>query len=137
MSPAPMPSITAMYAGLVGVLLIVLGARISGFRWRTKIGIGDGGDRALQRAIRAHANAVEWALPAVLLLLVADLNRAPLPMLHACGLAIVIGRILHAIGLSGSAGYSFGRSVGSALSWGALAVLAVWNVWAFVRLLLV
>jgi uncharacterized membrane protein YecN with MAPEG domain len=84
-----------------------------------------------------HGNAVEWAIPAILLLLVAELNRAPPPFVHGCGIAIVIGRLLHAFGLSRSAGVSFGRFAGSALSWGALAVLALWCVWAFVRLALV
>ena len=88
-------------------------------------------------AIRAHGNAVEWALPAILLLLIADRTRAPDLFLHLCGLAIVIGRLLHAVGLSRAGGYSFGRFFGSVLSWGAALVLAVWNVWAFARLLLV
>lgn len=131
-----MPAIAALYGGLIGVLLLALAARISGLRHKRKVGIGDGGDPSLLRAIRAHGNAVEWGVPAVVLLLIADLTRAPPLLLHLCGLAVVIGRVLHAIGLSGSAGYSFGRFTGSGLSWGAVAVLAVWNVWAFVRLLL-
>lgn len=137
MSPAPMPAIAALYAGLVGLLLLVLAARISVLRRKLKIGLGDGGDRVLQLAIRAHGNAVEWALPAILLLLIADLTRAPTLFLHLCGFAIVIGRLLHAVGLSGAGGYSFGRFFGSVLSWGAVLVLAVWNLWAFARLLLV
>jgi uncharacterized membrane protein YecN with MAPEG domain len=130
-----MPAIAALYAALIGVLLLLLAARISGMRRTLKIGLGDGGDRGLQRAIRAHGNAVEWAVPAILLLLVADLTRAPALFLHLCGVAIVVGRVLHAFGLSRAGGYSFGRFTGSLLSWGAVAVLAAWNLWAFVRLL--
>ena len=137
MSPAPMPVIAALYAGLVGLLLFVLAARISGLRGKLEVWIGDGGDRELQRAIRAHGNAVEWAVPAIVLLLIANLTRAPDLFLHLCGVAIVIGRLLHAIGLSRAGGYSFERLFGSVLSWGAVLVLAVWNVWAFARLLLV
>ena len=137
MSPPPLPAIAALYGGLIGLLLIVLAARVSLLRRRFKVGLGDGGQHELQRAIRAHGNLVEWALPAILLLLVAELNRAPALLLHLCGLAILIGRLLHAMGLSRSSGYSFGRFTGSGLSWGALAVLAVWCVWAFLRLGLV
>ena len=137
MSPAPMPAVTALYAGLAGILLIVLAALVSRMRRRHRIGLGDGDNRELQRAIRAHGNAVEWLVPAVLLLLVADLNRAAPLLLHLCGLAIIVGRVLHAIGLSRSGGASFGRMTGSLLSWGAVAVLAVWNLWAFARLALV
>jgi uncharacterized membrane protein YecN with MAPEG domain len=136
MNPAPMPYVTALYAGLLGVLLLVLAALVSRLRRSRRIGLGDGGDRDLQRAIRVHGNAVEWAVPALLLLLVAELNRADPVLLHACGLAIVAGRVLHAIGLSRTGGVSFGRFVGSALSWGALGVLALWCLWAAVRVLL-
>jgi uncharacterized protein len=137
MNPAPMPAIAALYSGLVGLLLLILAARISGLRRKLKVGLGDGGDRVLQRAIRAHGNAVEWAIPGILLLLIADLTRAPALFLHLCGLAIVIGRVLHALELSLAGGYSSGRLYGSVLSWGAVAVLAVWNAWTFLRLLLV
>jgi uncharacterized membrane protein YecN with MAPEG domain len=137
MNPAPMPAITALYAGLAGLLLVVLAYLVSLNRRRHRVSFGDGNNRELQRAIRVHGNAVEWIVPAVLLLLVADLNRADPALLHLCGLAIIVGRILHAIGLWRSSGLSFGRFTGSALSWGAVAVLAIWNLWAFGRLLLV
>src|SRR5512145_12582 len=128
MSPAPMPHVTALYAGLIGVLLLVLGALVSRKRRAFKVGIGDAGNQELQRSIRVHGNAIEWALPGILLLLVAELNRAHPLMLHFAGFAIVVGRVLHAAGLARYAGVSFGRFVGSALSWTALAVLAVWCV---------
>jgi hypothetical protein len=44
--------------------------------------------------------------------------------------------VLHALGLSGHSGYSFGRFVGSAGSWLAVLVLALWNVWAGARVAL-
>lgn len=133
MIAAPLPVVTALYAGLVGLLLLALAALVSRLRRARKVGLGDGGDRELQRAIRVHGNAVEWALPGLLLLLVAELNRADPLLLHACGIAIVAGRVLHAFGLTRTAGVSFGRFYGSALSWGAILVLALWCVWAFLR----
>jgi uncharacterized membrane protein YecN with MAPEG domain len=128
-----MPFVTALYAGAIGVLLLVLAGLVSRLRRSRKVGLGDGGDRDLQRAIRVHGNAVEWAVPGVLLLLVAELNRADPLLLHACGLAIVAGRVLHAFGLSRRSGTSFGRFFGSALSWTAVLVLAAWCLWAFAR----
>ena len=133
MIAAPLPVVTALYAGLVGLLLLALAALVSRLRRARKVGLGDGGDRDLQRAIRVHGNAVEWALPGLLLLLVAELNRADPLLLHACGIAIVAGRVLHAFGLTRTAGVSFGRFYGSAVSWGAILVLALWCVWAFLR----
>jgi uncharacterized membrane protein YecN with MAPEG domain len=131
-----MPAIAALYAGLIGVLLLVLAALVSRLRRARRVSLGDGGDRDLARAIRVHGNAVEWAVPGVLLLLVAELNRASPLLLHLCGIALVVGRVLHAIGLTRTAGVSFGRFVGSAASWTALLVLSLWSLWAFGRTLL-
>jgi hypothetical protein len=136
MNPAPMPAIAAFYAGLSGLLLIVFALRVSLRRRQLKVGLGDGGDESLRRAIRVHANAVEWALPILLLLALAELNRASPTLLHICGIALVAGRVIHALGLS-RAGRSSGRFVGIVLNSIALIVLAVWDILAFVRLALV
>jgi uncharacterized membrane protein YecN with MAPEG domain len=137
MMPPPLPAITALYAGLACLLLLVLGAMVSRERGRAHVGLGDGGNPELLRAIRAHANAVEWVLPVLLLLLVAELNRAPALFLHVCGIALLVGRVLHAVGLRRGAGTSTGRFAGTGLTWLTLVVLAAWNLWAFARLALV
>jgi uncharacterized membrane protein YecN with MAPEG domain len=132
-----MPAITALYAALIALLLLVLGMRISRFRRHTRIGIGGGGDPAFERAIRAHGNAVEWSLPVLLLLLVAELNRAAPFLLHVCGIVLIAARMLHAFGLSRATGYSFGRMAGIGMTWLVLVVLAVWNLQAFLRTLVI
>ena len=96
----PMPAITALYAALVALVLLVLAVRVSSLRMRLKVGLGDGGDPGLQRAVRAHANAVEWALPVLLLMLIAELNRAVPLLLHACGIVLIVARVLHGFGLT-------------------------------------
>lgn len=136
MNPAPMPAITALYAGIILLLLLALAVPISRLRTRVGIGLGDGGNADLARAIRAHANLLEWGMPVLLLLLVAELNRAPALLLHIAGIVLVVARLLHASGLSRSAGASFGRMYGTGLTWLVLVVLALWNLWAFVRVVL-
>jgi uncharacterized membrane protein YecN with MAPEG domain len=136
MMQPPMPAITAFYAGLIALLLLVLAARVSTFRRRLKVSLGDGGDPIMQRAVRAHANAFEWALPVLLLMLLAELDRAGPVFLHLCGIVLIVARLLHAGGVLRVPGLSFGRTVGIGLNWAVLAVLAVWDVWAFLRLAL-
>jgi uncharacterized membrane protein YecN with MAPEG domain len=133
MNPAPMPFVTALYAGLVALLLLALALRVSRFRMRTQVGIGDDGSPAFRRAIRAHANALEWSLPVLLLLLVAELCRASPVLLHAAGIALLAGRVLHGVGLSAHSGYSFGRFAGTGLTWLVLLVLAHYHIVAFLR----
>jgi len=136
-NPAPMPAVSALYAALMAMILIVLGLRVVALWRRHRVGIGDGGDRALQQAIRVHANAVEWGLPVLLLLLVADLNRANPVLLHVAGVALIVGRLMHAAGLSSSPGASAGRVGGMVLTIAALVALTVFDLTAFVRTLLV
>ena len=131
MMQPPMPAITALYAALIALILLALAVRVSSFRLRLKVDLGDGGDPRLQRAVRAHGNAVEWSLPVLVLMLIAELNRADPVLLHACGIVLVVSRVLHGFGLSRT--FRLGRFWGIGLSWIVLAVLAIWNLWAFFR----
>ena len=133
MNPAPMPLISALYTGIYALLLVALAVMVSRRRLRTRIGLGAGGDAQLERAIRVHANAVEWGLPLLLLLLIAEENRAPPLLLHVCGIVFILARVVHAAGLSRASGHSTGRSAGITLTWVVLTVLAVWDILAFLR----
>lgn len=128
--------ITGLYAALCALLILALSFRIVGLRRRLKVGIGDGGDAELARAIRAQANAIEYVPLVLVMLLVAENNGAGVVFVHACGAGLVIARVLHAVGLSGSAGTSFGRFWGTLVTWILLLVLAgqlLWGYWAAVQ----
>ncbi|MEF8794693.1 MAPEG family protein [Thiohalorhabdus sp.] len=116
--------ITGLYAALCALVLLGLAVRVSWVRRRAEIFLGDGGDPALQRAVRAHANAAENMPLALLLLLTVELAGTAGWLLHGAGIALVAGRILHGWGLNRSAGASFGRVAGMALTWGTMGVLA-------------
>ncbi|MFO1323343.1 MAG: MAPEG family protein [Burkholderiales bacterium] len=126
----PVP-ITALYAGLLAVLMIVLAVRVIRLRWKTRAGTGDGGDRHLAKAMRVHGNAAEYVPVALLLLLVAELNHASPMLLHACGAIFVVARVLHARGLTRSFGVSWQRSAGTIGTVGVIAVLAIVDIAAF------
>lgn len=122
----PLVLTAAPYLGLGGLLLLVLTWRVIAIRRRERIGLGDGGNALLQRRIRAHANCSETLPMQLLLLLALELAGAGPWWLHGCGIAILAGRLLHAIGLSSRSGVSFGRFVGTLLSLLVTAVMAVW-----------
>lgn len=108
----------AIYIGLNIIILLILAYLVSAARRRHKIALGDGGNEAMHRAIRAHANAAEF-IPAGLagLLALALLEpAAPLWLLHASGISLTGGRIAHGIGLSMGT-LNAGRMVGTLLSW--------------------
>jgi uncharacterized membrane protein YecN with MAPEG domain len=132
------PVVTPLYAAFLGLLLLVLAWNVVKQRRIHQVGLGDGGIPALSRAIRVHANFVEYVpLTLVLVLLVElQLQGAHLWVAHALGGALLLGRVLHAIGLSGSAGTSFGRMWGTLLTWLALLAAAALLVWRWVMITL-
>ena len=68
------------------------------------VGIGDGGDRDMNRAVRVHGNAAESVPVALLLLLLAELNGASSVLLHACCAVFVASRSPPPTGLNRSVG---------------------------------
>jgi uncharacterized protein len=92
--------ITALYAGLLAPILLFLITRVIGQRRNQKVEIGDGNDRELLRRMRVHANFIETAPFALILMGLAESIRAPSLALHVLGALLLIGRALHAYGLS-------------------------------------
>ena len=75
MSP---PLVTALYAGLNGLILLWLTWAVISRRRSGRIILGDGGDVDFNKLIRGHANAAETIPVALLLLGLAELIGAPL-----------------------------------------------------------
>jgi len=91
--------ITSIYASLSALLIVKLTLSVIKLRGKNRISVGDGGIEELQLAIRTHSNAVEYIPIALLLLLTLELNGAPKLLIHLLGAALLIGRIIHAMGL--------------------------------------
>jgi uncharacterized membrane protein YecN with MAPEG domain len=125
------PQVTALYAGLLGLMLLFLSWRVTRLRRDEKIGIGDGGSKELARAIRVQANFVEYVGPAVALMLLLELNGFGARTIHVLGITLVAARVLHAYGLGGSGGYSFGRFWGTLVTWVVLALASLLAIAGF------
>lgn len=119
------PLITSIYAALSTLLVIVLALRVVQLRQRHKVGLGDAGERALQQCIRVHANALENLPLGLLLLLLLELGGTSVPVLHAVGGTLFAARLLHAWGFSRHSGTSFGRFVGTLVTWLVMLAMAV------------
>ena len=125
--------ITALYAGLIALLFLVLSARTIGARRTAKVEIGtatrNGEDRELLRRVRVHANCAEYAPIALLLIGLAESLKAPSLLLHGLGAALVIGRTIHAYGLSQTPHIMVLRVVGMVLTLTVIAIAAATCLW--------
>lgn len=123
-------AITLLYAGLLSLIFIALTVRVVQLRGKRQVGIGDGGHQDLALAIRVHANFVEYVPLLLVLIGFLEASGAPAWAVHAMGVVLVVCRLAHAQGLSGSEGTSPGRAVGAG---GTLLLLLVGAVWAVLR----
>ena len=120
---------TAAYAVVLFVIFAVLSARAGLRRGRTGISIFYGDDMELAAAMRRHANFVENLPLALILMAIAELNGTSGTLLHVLGVALVVARIAHPIGLRHDNIAHPLRAVGAAGTMLVLAVLAGTVAW--------
>ena len=80
------------------------------------IGLGDGSDKMMARAIRIHGNFCENAPFVMALLILLPLLGTASLWLHLIGCLFLAGRMAHAYGLSKTAGSSVGRVGGMVMT---------------------
>ena len=123
------PYITAVTAGLLLLLQMALAFTVSGSRGKTNTWIGDGGNVALQRGARRHANLAENAGIFVVGFGLLELSRSSHALLVALCIAFVLARFLHAAGLSSPDTNNALRLLGGVGTYLIGFVLAVSLVW--------
>lgn len=115
---------TAFYAVVLVVLKLLFVWRVVLLRQRLGVGLGDGGHRELQVAIRVHGNYVEYLSLVLVLMFIAEMNGVAYLALHTAGLLFVASRFLHALGLGeGQGRWHYGRALGVVGTWLALLLL--------------
>ena len=108
---------TPVYAALFALLFIALSVRTLRLRRSARIAVGDGDNPRLLRAMRAHANFAEY-VPLTLLLLyfVETQVGAGSILIHVAAGLLLVGRIIHALGISRVAEDTRFRVAGMALT---------------------
>ena len=120
----PVALSTAAACTLINLWLQI---RVGRVRGSEKVSIGDGGNDLVIRRMRAHANLVENAPFAVLLILALELACGTSTCLWVAAALFVVGRLFHPFGMDGA---KYGRTIGTALSMLVLLFLSGWAVYA-------
>ncbi|MGI9430735.1 MAG: MAPEG family protein [Myxococcota bacterium] len=127
----PIP-ITALYAGIMGLILFALDFHVGGMRGRKKISVYDAGDREMAIAVRRQGNFVEHVPLALILIGVLELSGASALGLHLLGGGLTIARIAHPFGLDYEVANKPARIVGAGLTAVVTVVASIWAIWTFV-----
>jgi uncharacterized membrane protein YecN with MAPEG domain len=122
--------ITALYAALLGVLFIFLSLMVSKNRLRAHVSLGDGGDEGLVQTIRAQGNFAEYVPMALLLLGLVEVQGAAAGLVHGLGAALLLGRLMHAWGITQPKAVNAGRKFGTILTWLMILAASVYLLFA-------
>jgi len=120
--------ITGIYASLLACFILVLALNVIRVRRKYRIGLLDGGNEHLMRAMRLHGNAIEYIPIVLILFVIAEANGLSIWLLHIIGISLIGCRLWHAWGLSHSSGISKGRYFGTLGTCIIIVILAVYNI---------
>jgi uncharacterized membrane protein YecN with MAPEG domain len=121
---------TIIYAGLLGLLLLVLSFNVM-YNWVRVTGKGQATDRDMRRAERVLSSFVEYVPIGLILLTLIELRGAPPFIIHALGTTLVVARLLHAYGSNPIKGSGFMRFLGSQLTFLMVAIASLACVYYF------
>jgi uncharacterized membrane protein YecN with MAPEG domain len=92
--------ITSLYAGIAALWFALLSVRVIALRGNpifSFLAFGNLGDSTLNRAIRAHGNFAEYAPIILIMMYILETQNASSVLLHAIGLLLISGRLMHGI----------------------------------------
>ena len=95
-----MNSVISIYAPIFALFYVILSITVIRIRRQEKVGLGSGGNKAVERAMRVHANFTEYVPLTLLLLLILEQLGGNVLLLHVLFLILLAGRLIHAWGVS-------------------------------------
>lgn len=118
--------IVPVYASILALFYILLSIQTIRKRAKLKIGIGDGGNHEMMRAMRVHSNFAEYVPLALILISMIELNQGSSMLIHAlCGM-LLLGRFMHAYGVSHVNEKFVFRMIGMPLTFFSLGISAIY-----------
>ena len=129
-----LPAITGLYLAILALLYAVLGLQVSRLRRGNRVLFGDGDNRQLRSAIRAHANFIEYVPIIVLMVALLEMSGTPALPVHLLMGTLLIARLLHPLGMyvgPRTLQFQICRVGGISLTWLVLVAAAIMSLFRF------
>ena len=123
--------VITLYAGLLGFIYVGLTFFTIKGRFKHRVGLGDGGNEDMARRIRMHGNFAEYVPMALILIFLVELSDFSEALIHGLGMALVLGRVLHAMGVYNVAPINKARQIGMVLTLSVIIVGSVLVLWSY------
>ena len=118
-------AITALYAGLLGVMIVITSVLVTMARVKHKVDFGDGGNIAVTQRVRVQGNLIEYVPIALILLGIIEAAGSASWLLHTLGVVLILARLSHAWGIYSNPKPGAGRGVGATATWLVILVAGV------------
>ena len=126
--------LTSIIASLLTIIFIKLSFAVIGLRRKNKVGLGSGGHDDLERAIRAQGNFAEYVPFGIILIACLELNGAPWWLVLIPGITLIVGRLIHAVGINEPPPNFSKRVLGMKFTFNTLIALVILNLaWALYK----
>jgi uncharacterized membrane protein YecN with MAPEG domain len=122
--------VTLVYAGILGLLLVVLSFNVMQ-NWVRVTGQGKETDLSMRRAERILSSFVEYVPLTLILLVMGELCGEPPLILHILGAVLVAGRIMHAYGSNDMPFAGLLRFLGAQLTFLVLTIASIACIYYF------
>ena len=129
----PIPTILPLYAALLAIMFVVLSIRTIRQRRKLKIGLGDAGNKDMQRAMRVHANFAEYVPLSLLMIYLVEQSGVYAWFVHTLCMGLLVGRLSHAYGVSQLRENFRFRIAGMSLTLTVLIACAAHLLWAALK----
>ena len=128
------PTITGFYLAILALIFLVLGLQVSRLRRGNRVLFGDGDNRELRSAIRAHANFAEYVPIIVLMVALLEISGLPALRVHLLMGTLMVARLMHPLGMyvgPRTLQFQICRVGGISLTWLVLVAAAIMSVLRF------
>ena len=116
---------TLSLAAAAAVINFWLARRIGALRRALRVSVGDGGNPALMRRMRAQANFGEQVPITLILFALVDMAGKAGLWLTVLGGVFLLGRVAHALAMDEGSQLRYGRTIGMITSLGTQLVLVI------------
>ena len=123
--------VTPLFAALFAIIYVYLSIGVIRQRLGKQVALGDGGDKELLIAIRAHGNFMEYVPLSLLLLWFIETVMYDSRLAFLLGSMLLLGRVCHVLGLKFPKKLMILRQLGMLATFGVLLASAGRLIWHY------
>ncbi len=124
--------ITPAYAAIFAFIFVALSVRTLRLRRQLRVAIGHGNEPKLERATRAHTNFAEYVPISILLIYFLEIHTVSSIWIHLLCTVLLVGRIVHAYGVSQVSEDHRYRVTGMSLTFAVIISVSIGILWGYV-----